>query len=171
MDTGTAAGAQGLVALAAARAARRGLDLDAVEAAALRAAAAVRLVATVDSLERFVRSGRVPGVAGWAGERLRVNPMFEFRQGEVRTLRPVIGKQAALDRILSKWRRTVVPGAALHVAALHGAAEDRGQRLLDAVLHESYPETAFLGAFSAGMIAHTGPGVVGLAWWWDAIST
>jgi hypothetical protein len=26
----------------------------------------------------------------------------------------------------------------------------------------------FVGAFSPVMILHTGPGIVGLAWWWEA---
>ena len=61
IDTTTAAGAEGLVVLEAARAALAGGDLDAVEAAARDAIARVRLIATVPSLDHLVRSGRVPG--------------------------------------------------------------------------------------------------------------
>ena len=64
MDTGTAAGAEGLVVLAAAEAAAQDEPVESVQRAAQRVIERVRLIATVDSLDRLVQSGRVPGVAG-----------------------------------------------------------------------------------------------------------
>src|SRR5204863_10008417 len=81
LDTATAAGAQGLVVLEAARAARAGASLDEVDAAARRATERVRLIATVPGLERLAQSGRVPGVAAWAGRWLGLQPVFQFRGG------------------------------------------------------------------------------------------
>jgi DegV family protein with EDD domain len=167
LDTTTAAGAQALVVLAAAEAAEQGLPLDAVEAAARRAIAQVRLVATVPNLDHLVRSGRVPNIAGWAGRRLNIAPLFEFRDGGVRPLRPALGLPAARDRIISRWRRDRIPGARLHVVALHADAEADAQWLLDRVQQEIEPATALLGQFGTVMIAHTGPGLVGLAWRWE----
>jgi DegV family protein with EDD domain len=103
IDTTTAAGAEGLVVLAAARAARAGGDLDAVEAAARHAMSQVRLVATMPSLDHLVRSGRVPGIAGWAGRHLGINPLFEFRAGEVHALRPALSSDAAIERRSTCW--------------------------------------------------------------------
>lgn len=168
VDTTTAAGAEGLVVLAAARAARRGLDLDAVEAEARRAIAQVRLVATVPSLDHLVRSGRVPGIAGWAGRHLGINPLFEFRDGKAHRLRPALSSDAAIDRIVNEWRRSDSPGAGLHVAALHAMAPQAAADLLARVRAEREPDSAFVGEFNAVMVAHTGPGLIGLAWWWDA---
>jgi len=168
LDTTTAAGAQALVVLAAAEGAEQGLALDAVEQAARRAIAQVRLVATVPNLDHLVRSGRVPNIAGWAGRRLNIAPLFEFREGGVRPLRPALGLPAARDRIISRWRRDRIPGARLHVVALHADAEADAQWLLDRVRDESEPATALLGQFGTVMLAHTGPGLVGLAWRWEA---
>ncbi|HYY78125.1 MAG TPA: DegV family protein [Actinomycetes bacterium] len=166
-DTGTAAGAQGLVVLAAARAARAGLALEAVEAAARRAAAAVRLVATLETLEYLVKGGRLPKVIGHTGGRLGVRPLLEFRAGTIRPLRPALSRAAARRRILARWRASRPPGAALHVAALHALAPDEASDLLQDVLEEVEPATAFVAEFGAAMVAHTGPGLVGLAWWWE----
>jgi fatty acid-binding protein DegV len=80
VDTETAAGAQALVVLAAAEAAASGAPRPAVEAAARDAIDRVRLVAVVDGLDYLVRSGRVPGIAGWAGRMLGLQPLFEFRR-------------------------------------------------------------------------------------------
>src|SRR5205807_6374543 len=64
--TGTAAGGEGLVVLAAAQAAKSGASLDDVVATAEAVAGRVHLVAAVDGLDHLVKSGRVPGIAGWA---------------------------------------------------------------------------------------------------------
>lgn len=171
LDTETAAGAQALVVLAAADAAATGAPLDEVAATARRAIAQVRLVASVPNLDYLVRSGRVPGIAGWAGRRLGINPLFEFAAGRVKRLRPALSSDAARERILALWRRSRRQGAALHVAALHARAEDEARSLLDAVRREVDPASAFVAEFGPVMVAHTGPGLFGLAWWWDDAGT
>ncbi|HYL52200.1 MAG TPA: DegV family protein [Acidimicrobiia bacterium] len=170
VDTATAAGAQALVVLAAAAAAEHGMSLEDVERAASVATAQVRLLATVPNLDHLVRSGRVPNIAGWAGRRLGIAPLFEFRDGGARPLRPALGMPAALDRIVSRWRRDRVPGARLHVAALHAQAEASANELLTRVRAEVDPATAFVGPFGSVMVVHTGPGLVGLAWRWEPAS-
>jgi DegV family protein with EDD domain len=167
VDTATAGGAQALVALAAAQAAEGGGTLDQVERAARHVVERVRLVATLPSLAHLVRSGRVPGLAGWAGNRLGINPLFEFREGKVRRLRPALSPDAALDRIVGLVRRPRASGARLHVAALHALAVDVATELLARVTERDAPTTAFIGEFGPVMVVHTGPGLAGLAWWWE----
>jgi DegV family protein with EDD domain len=167
VDTTTAAGAQGLVVLAAAKAADQGRSGDEVEAVARDVIGRVRLDAMVPNLDHLVRSGRVPGIAGWAGRRLGIAPLFEFRGGGAHPLRPARGADAALDRIVSRCRRSRVDHARLHVAALHAHAPETAERLLAAVTEEIEPATAFSAPFGTVMIVHTGPGLAGLAWWWE----
>jgi DegV family protein with EDD domain len=167
LDTTTAAGAQALVVLAAAQAAAAGASLAETEAAARAAIESAHLVATVPTLDHLVRSGRVPNIAGWAGKRLGLSPLFEFRDGRAHALRPARGMPAALDRMLARWRKDRVPGARLHVAALHARNEAPAAELLACVRAEAEPETAFLGPFGTVMVVHTGPGLVGLAWRWE----
>lgn len=169
LDTGTAAGGQALVVLAAARAAAAGGSLDEVARRATHVAEKVRLVATVDSLDQLVRGGRVPGLAGWAGRQLGVRPLFEMAGGRIRPLRPALSRGRATDGILAQWRRSVRAGQELHVAALHALDPSSAEELLDSVRHQVTPVEAFVTTFGAGMVAHTGPGVRGLAWWWDAL--
>jgi DegV family protein with EDD domain len=167
VDTRTAAGAQGLVALAAAAAARDGASVDEVEAAARKVADQVHLVATIDDLSHLVRSGRVPSIAGWAGRQLKVNPLFEFRGGEAHPLRPAIGRRGALSRLVDLCRSSrPTPGARLHVAAIHAAEPDDAEAVLEG-LGALEPVERVTAAFSPVMLVHTGPGLVGLAWWWE----
>jgi DegV family protein with EDD domain len=168
IDTGTAAGGEGLVVLAAARAARAGGSLDEVLAAARRAAAGVRLVATLDDLAHLVAGGRLPRPVGRLAGALGVRPLFEFRGGAIRPLVPALSRRAAWRRILRRLRRSRPRGqrVVLHVAALHALAREEAELLMEAVKSES-PMTAFIGEFDAVMVAHTGPRLLGLAWWWE----
>jgi DegV family protein with EDD domain len=167
LDTGTAAGAQGLVVLAAAGAAQRGGSLQEVRAAAERAAGQVRLVASLPTLDHLARGGRVPGAAAWAGRWLGLNPIFEFKGGHVRPHRPARGESAARDRIVSMWSHTAGPGAGLHVAVMHASDPNGAEALRTAVCEEVQPASLWTGSFSPVMVAHTGPGLIGLAWWWE----
>ncbi|MDQ6839093.1 MAG: DegV family protein [Actinomycetota bacterium] len=167
VDTGTAAGAEGLVVLAAADRAATGANIDDVVSAAEVAAEKVRLVATLPTLEHLARGGRVPGAAAWAGHRLDLNPLFEFKGGHVRPLRPVRGQRAAQERIVALFAHRLQPEAALHVAALHALDPGGAEHVLDLVRSHVEPASAFVGSFSPVMVAHTGPGLVGLAWWWE----
>jgi hypothetical protein len=64
------------------------------------------------------------------------------------------------------WR-TQGNATRLHVAAQHALAPDAACHLLAAVSERTEPVTSFVGEFGAVMVVHTGPGVAGLAWWWE----
>ncbi len=170
VDTRTAAGAQGLVVIAAAPAAARGANLDEVEAVARAAMNEVRLVACVPDLGYLVRSGRVPNIAGWAGRRLGLTPLFEFREAGAHPLRPARGMDNALERMVARCRRAHVGGHRLQVAVLHAHALETATDLLSRVAKELDPSETFVASFGAVMVAHTGPGLVGLAWRWEPVA-
>ena len=114
----------------------------------------------------------MPGIAGWAGRHLGINPLFEFRDGKARRLRPALSPEAAIERIVQEWRRSNGQATAsgdrdLHVAALHALAPEAAHDLLARVEAEHHPVSAFVGEFNAVMVAHVGPGLIGLAWWWS----
>lgn len=167
LDSGTSAGSQALVVLCAAAAARAGGTLDQVEQAARRAAAEVRLVAALGTLDYLVRGGRLPAAVGGIASRLRVRPLVEVRDGRVRRLRPAFSKRAADERMIGMLGRSRSPGGRLHVVALHVLAEEEGVALLQRVQAEFAPATALVARFGAAMVVHTGPDLTGLSWWWE----
>jgi fatty acid-binding protein DegV len=86
----------------------------------------------------------------------------------VRKLRPARSRTAALERIVGACLADrPSAGAALHAAALHALAEDDAAALLGRLQARTTAVRTFTAEFTAAMAAHTGPGVVGLAWWWD----
>jgi len=167
LDGGTSAGSQALITLHAAAAARDGAGLAPVEAAARRAAGRVRLVAALGTLDYLVRGGRLPGPIGSLGSRLGVRPLVEVRAGRVLRRRPAFSKRAADERMVGMLLRSRPPGTRLHVIALHVLAEPQAQALLDRVRSEVEPETALVARFGPAMVAHTGPELTGLSWWWE----
>jgi fatty acid-binding protein DegV len=72
-----------------------------------------------------------------------------------------------MDRIFGMWERSRVEGARLHCIALHAMAPDDAESLLDRVRRDAAPATEMVAEFGAGMVAHTGPGLIGLSWWWE----
>jgi DegV family protein with EDD domain len=167
VDTQTAAGAEALVVLAAARAAEAGASIDEVELVARDVMRRVHFIAMVPSLDFLARSGRVPGIAEWVGRHMHAAPIFEFTAGGVTKHRPALGVDAAYERMVHALRRDRVEGAALHVVASHALAPQAAARLLALVNDVTTPETELVGEFGSVMVAHTGPGLVGLAWWWE----
>jgi DegV family protein with EDD domain len=139
-----------------------------VVAVAERVRDRVRLVATLTDMEHLRRSGRVPEIAARAGRWLHLHPVFEFKDGDAHPLVPGRSRAAALDRVLDRWRSSADDhGARLHVAALHALDVEPAEELLERVAKEVEPATAFVAPFSAVMVGHTGPGLVGLSWWWE----
>lgn len=167
VDTGTAAGAQALAALHAADVAARGAAVDQVEEAARRVLQRARLFGALETFEYLVRGGRLNSVIGKLAAGLHVRPLFELEQGNISSRRPCFSRERAVRRLLGYWRRSRVKGARLHVVALHALAPEYGQRLLDEVRAEVEPATALITEFSPVMVVHTGPGLIGLAWWWE----
>jgi len=167
VDTGTSAGALALVALHAAEVAATGASLDEVEAAAREVADEARLYGALKTLEYLIRGGRVNGIVGGLADRLGVQPLFELRRGRIGRLRPAFSRRGALNRLVKLWRKSRVDGARLHVIALHALAREEAESLLNRVCAEVEPETALIAEFGAVMVAHTGPGLIGLSWWWE----
>lgn len=168
VDTTTAAGAEGLVVLAACRAAQAGRSVAETAERAARAALGARLVAAVGSLEHLARSGRVPQAANWAGNHLGLQMMFELSGGRIRPLRPVRGAVRATEAMVDRVKRSdPLDGSRLHVAGMHSFDERDAAGLLQALERCCRPSSAFVGSFGPVMLAHTGPGMRGLAWLWD----
>jgi DegV family protein with EDD domain len=175
VDSGTAAAGEALVVVAAARRAAEGATLEEVAHHAAVVADGVRLVATLSSLEHLARSGRVPRVAADAGRVLRVNPVFEFRHGQVRRRRPALSRDAALGRVaaaVGAGRPSGGGAGCLHVAAMvppDGSISGEGLlELVRSAVGEATPIAGALLCETGAVIArHTGPTVAGVAWWWE----
>lgn len=164
LDSDTAAGAEALVALAAARLAATGASLDDVEAHARMVADTVRLLAYLDTLEYVWRSGRVPRIAVWATSLLDVKPVMEWYRGKVGVVARPRSRARAAERIFDEFARAA-EGKSAHVVVMHADARGDAEALRDRIASQFKPTELHLTSFAAFMAAHTGPGLVGVAYW------
>ena len=163
LDCGTAAAAQGLVALEAAKAAAMGKNLSEVLARARDIMKRVHLLATLDTLNYLVKGGRVPKAAALASSLLQIKPIFTVNGGEARPLTNARTMPGALNQIVKMMKERIVGGKELHVAIMHADALERARNLA-AEISNKYPcSELFITEFTPVMGVHTGPGVVGVA--------
>jgi DegV family protein with EDD domain len=166
-DSRTAAGAQGLIVLGAAERAKQGASLEEVTAETAYVGGRVRLVARLDDLSWLARGGHVPYLAARAGDMVGVKPIVEVRHGRLHTLRPALSLAGASERLLDIWRSSDPGNARLHIAGLHALGEETAAQLLATIRSEVTPATELIGRFGTVMVMHSGPGLTGIAWWWD----
>jgi len=165
LDCSTAAAGQGLVVLAAARAVALGKDLAGVVATARRVMPRVNLFATLDTLRYLVKGGRVPKAAGLASSLLQIKPIFTVIEGEAHPVTNARTTAGAMKRILKIMEEKIVEGQLLHVAVTHADALDRAMVLKSQISSRFDCAELFITEFTPVMGVHTGPGVIGVAFY------
>jgi DegV family protein with EDD domain len=165
LECATAAAGQGLVALAAAKAATSGKNLDEVTATAKNIMERVNLFATLDTLRYLVKSGRVPQAAALVNSLLRIKPIFSLNHSEAHTVALPRTIPNAMKRILKMMEQRVVKGKQLHVAIMHADALDKAIELREQISSRFDCAELFVTEFTPVMGVHTGPGLVGVAFY------
>jgi DegV family protein with EDD domain len=166
IDSGTAAGAEGLVVLNAARVAAGDGNLEEVCAAAREVMERVVLVATLDTLYYLARSGRVPMAVHWANSLIHVNPIFQILplSGDARTVRVARGRDSAVRQILELAERSA-GGSDIRCVVFHSDRLKEAELLRQRVGGTLRCAELYLCDFTPAMGIHTGPGVLGLAFY------
>jgi len=165
LDCTTAAAGQGLVVLAAARAAASGKDLTEVVTTARSVMQRVSLFATLDTLHYLVKGGRVPKAAGLASSLLQIKPIFSVNGGDAFPVVNARTTSGAIKRILKLIGQKVVKGQPLHVAVMHADVIDRAVALSREISARFDCTELFITEFTPVMGVHTGPGVIGVAFY------
>lgn len=165
LDCGTAAAAQGLIVLAAARDAASGGDLTKVIETAKSVMQRVNLFATLDTLYYLVKGGRVPKAAALASSLLQIKPIFTVSNGDAHPVTNARTNPGAEKRLLKLMEQKIVKGQPLHVAVMHADAPDRAIALRNQIASQFDYAELFITEFTPVMGAHTGPGVIGIAFY------
>jgi DegV family protein with EDD domain len=161
----TAAAGQGLVALAAARAAALDKSLDEVKAVTRNIMSRVNLYATLDTLQYLAKSGRVPQAAALVNSLLNIKPIFTLNHSDAHTVALPRTTKSAMNRMLKLMGRQVVKGQLLHVVVMHADAMDKAISLKKRIASQFQCDEIFITEFTPVMGVHTGPGLVGVAFY------
>lgn len=164
LDSESAAGGQGLIALEAWRAARGGAELDEVVATAREVIPRVRVVAFLDTLYYLWKGGRVPRIAHAGASLLRIKPLFEMARGRVFTVARPRTQRRAVNRLLELVSESA-EGRPVHATVMHADALEAAEDLRWRLAAMLPCEELFVSEFTPAMGAHIGPGLVGIAYW------
>lgn len=168
LDSCTAGGAQGLIALAAARAAREGKDLPEVTEAAQEVMSRVHIVAIMDTLYYLAKGGRIPKAASWAASFFNIKPILQILplSGEASLATRARTKPKAIDCLLRIMRQRSGTGP-LHAIVQHTNALEEAERLKERIISEFDCAEIFIQDFTPVMGIHTGPGLLGVSFYAD----
>jgi DegV family protein with EDD domain len=159
VDSATACGGLGLMALAAAKAAREGADLQACADRARETRAGLTLWFAVDTLEFLVRGGRIGRAQGMVGTALKVKPILSV-ESEITPVERVRTSSRALARMVELLRSLHSDGTDGWVVQ-HIQAPEQAQKLIDAGREIFGTEPVFVSEIGPVIGAHVGPGLIG----------
>jgi DegV family protein with EDD domain len=164
MDSHMATAAEGLVALAAARAAAAGKSMAEVVKVAEEIRDKVTFVAFLDTIRYVYRSGRIPKVAARAASMLNIRPLLTISSGVVRFMGAVRSRESGIERML-KIMRNKVGQKPVHVAVMHAYALEEAEKLKERVASAFNCAELWISEFSPLMGYATGTGTLGLAFY------
>ena len=164
MDSGSAAGGEGLVVIAAQSAALSGASLPEVREAAERVARRVSLLAYLDTLYYVWKGGRVPMIAYAGSALLGLKPVLEMAGGRVSNVARPRTRRRAGERLL-KLMDERVGSAPVHANVMHGDALREAEEMRREIERRFDCRDIYVTEFSPVMGAHTGAGLLGAAFW------
>lgn len=119
----------------------------------------------VKTLEYLIKGGRIGTVEGTLGKILNVKPIISINdEGIYYTYAKVRGRKKSLDKIVEVFNE-LNRGKRVKLGVAHSASEEEARAVLDAILNNSGVEIkeSFFAEMGPGMVVHTGPGLVGVA--------
>jgi len=165
LDSNTAAGAQGFVVLAAARAVAAGAkSLDEVVAKAQEVMPKAQVLASFDTLRYLAKGGRIGKAASWAGSILNMKPIIHVVNGAVEPLERPRSRARSLQRLLEIMYERV--GMKPVHANLHHAAVPQEAKALKREIQAKFScVEAYVTDLTPVMGVHTGPGTIAIAFY------
>jgi DegV family protein with EDD domain len=153
--------AQGLMVLAAARAAQEGKSAQAVVETINELRERLHLFITLDTVEYLVKGGRASRLSGVVAGLLKIRPILTLVDGELTLLEKPRGRKAAKQKLI-ELAKGCFPAETVGVA--HIACEEEARELVSEVaLQTGFPEDEILLAETGMVIAtHGGPGTLGI---------
>ena len=152
--------AQGLVVIAAARAAGAGASLDEVVALTRKNISRVDVRMALDNLEYLKRGGRIGKAQTFLGSMLRVTPILGIRDGEVFPFAREHSRAKAIDYLYN------FAAGFSHIdemAVEYAAATDEADKLIEQLSSKFPGERIYRSRVSPVIGAHVGPHVLGVA--------
>jgi DegV family protein with EDD domain len=161
VDSRSAGGGLGVIALAAARRAQAGESAERVVAIAEEARAALKIWFAIDTLEFLRRGGRIGAAGALVGSTLRVKPILTMEDGQMKPVERVRTAERAFERLVDYARQRHASGADAWVVQ-HVRSPELADELTDRAREVFGTDPIFCSEIGAVVGAHTGPGLLGI---------
>ncbi len=160
IDSQTVTLGLGLLAVAAAKAARSGATMDEVIKLVKSYMERVYMASTMDSLEYLQKGGRIGRAQAWLGSLLAIKPIISVSGGEVVPLERVRTYSRAVARVYELLEEHL---PAKELAVMYSTDPVEADKLM-AYLHEAFPQQpAYLARFGPVLGTYMGPGCLAIA--------
>ena len=166
MDSLNVTAAEGFIALAAARAAEEGKDLEETIKAAEEVRDKVRFMAVLETIRYVYRTGRIPKVAASVGSMLNIKPVLANSSGKIKFVGAVRNREKGVDRIL-KVIHDEVGQSRPHIAVMHAYAPEEAEKLKERIASEFDCAELWISEFTPVMGYATGTGTLAVAFYAD----
>jgi DegV family protein with EDD domain len=165
IDTKTLSAAAGWRVEAAARAARAGWPLERIQTLLAGISAAADSLYTLKELKYLIHGGRISHMKGLLASLLNIKPIIGVEKvgGKYEQLGQARAFKGAVEGLVALMARQHAPGSALRTQVLHSNDPEAGEMLRDQVDSRYECDWRPLGPMSLVLGAHTGPGMVGVA--------
>lgn len=159
-DAKTVAGAQGLIVLAAARAAAQGKSLDEVAAAAEKAREKTRGLMMLDTLRYVYRTGRMSKFASRVAALLNIKPINRMtEEGTLEFVGKVRNREAGYQKLIDLIKAEATSNS-LHFMLMHAAAPEMAERLSQLLRQNFDCQRILISEYSPVMGYGSGPGSI-----------
>ena len=165
IDSETAAAAEGLIALAAARAVVEGKPFDEVIAVAKKVKERVKFLGLLETIRYVYRTGRIPKVASEIGSMLSIKPILTGSKGRIHFAAAARTRQSGVKKMLQIMRNHIGDSEPLHVVVMHADAIEEAEKLREKVAAEFNCVEIFITDLSPVMGYATGRGTLALAYY------
>ena len=165
IDTRISTMAMGFGVMAAAKTASAGGNMKDVITAARTIFDKAYFFFVLDTLDYLRRGGRVNFPAAVIANLLKVKPILTLKEGKVVPLARPRTRAKALDSLLSLMRKRATTETPLHVAVMHGNDPEGVNYLKREITSRFNCAEFFITGFTPVMGAHTGPGLLGIAFY------
>jgi DegV family protein with EDD domain len=160
IDSTTAAGGLGFMALTAVKAAGEGLSAKQVAERVAEARTQLKMWFAVDTLEFLRRGGRIGAASAWIGSTLKVKPILTV-ENEMTPVERVRTSGRAFERMVDYSRQRRDSGAGAWCVQ-HINAPDQAEALVERCRELFGHEPTIVSEIGPVLAAHTGPGLLGV---------
>jgi DegV family protein with EDD domain len=160
LDSASAGGQLGLLALAAARAAAAGRSAEEVADLVRQARIESRSWFLVDTLDYLKRGGRIGGAVAWIGSTLNIKPLLSL-ESEIRAVERIRTRSRAIDRLVELGRQLRATGASCWMVQ-HTRVPDDAAALAERLREVFWRPPEFVAEIGPCVGTHTGPGMLAI---------